>query len=89
LVFVLGADVMAGESPILLVVHDQDDDWQFLSGSVYEPEKGVLVHLSHIVEGHHEIRELRDLPRGWAAERGSGTEAWRRYAWPEEGQTQV
>ena len=41
LVFVLGADVMAGESPILLVVHDQDDDWQFLSGSVYEPERGV------------------------------------------------
>jgi hypothetical protein len=76
--------VMNGETPILLVVHDHEGDWQFLDGSGFEAEKGVLLHLSHIVEGHPEIHELRDLPRGWAAERGSADEPWTRLAWTEE-----
>lgn len=77
-------DVMNGESPILLVVHDREGDWQFLSGGPFESDNGVLIHLSHIVEDHPEIHELRDLPRGWAAERDSVEQPWRRYAWHED-----
>jgi Suppressor of fused protein (SUFU) len=76
-------DVMNGETPILLVAHDQDGEWKFLPGSGFEPEKGVLLHLAHIVEDHPEIHELRDLPRGWAAERTSENDAWERYPLPE------
>jgi hypothetical protein len=77
-------DVMNGDVPILLVVHDDNGDWQFLPGAGVEVENGVLLHLSHIVEAHPEVHELRDLPRGWAAERDSDGDTWRRYAWPNE-----
>jgi hypothetical protein len=74
--------VMNGDEPIMLVVHDDDGDWQFLPEAGIG-EDGVLIHLSHIVEAHPEIHELRDLPRGWGAERTSESDPWARSEWSE------
>jgi hypothetical protein len=71
--------VLAGRRPILLVAHESNGDWQFLDGGVANAADGVAVHLGHIVEAHPALRALADLPRGWAAERSSAADEWKRY----------
>jgi hypothetical protein len=78
----LSGAVHRGELPILLVTHDDAGDWQFLDGGPVSVDDGVAVHISHVFEKHLDLRPLADLPQGWAAERGSVAEEWRRYAWP-------
>jgi hypothetical protein len=78
------AEITRDGMPVLLVAHSEDGDWQFLPGTAIEPDALSLVHLSHIVEEHPEVRELHDLPLGWAAERSSVDEPWKRYAWPDD-----
>ncbi len=69
---------MEGEQPILLVVHDDDGTWQFMPGASVEIDDGVALHLVHIVERHPYIHEIGDLPPGWAAERDTTSDPWRR-----------
>jgi hypothetical protein len=74
--------VMRGDQPILLVVRDSDGDWQFLDGQPVDEAEGVAVHLAHIVDAYPELSGLADLPVGWAAERESADDEWKRYPWP-------
>ena len=68
-----------GAESILLVSHEDDGDWQFLPGTPVDLEDGVAVHLEHIVHRHPEVRELGNLPRGWAAERDGVSDPWKRF----------
>lgn len=70
--------VLDGTLPILLVSHDEDDDWQFLCGTTIAPKDGKLVCLSTIVDLHPALTELADLPEGWQATRSSPDQAWER-----------
>jgi hypothetical protein len=64
--------IMNGESPILLVCHDEDDGgWQFLDGAEVVIKESALVCLHHIVELDPSLVELADLPIGWSANRSS------------------
>jgi hypothetical protein len=76
--------IMRGESPILLVCHDEDDGgWQFLDGAEVVIEASALVCLHHIVELDPSLLELADLPIGWSARRSNADEPWQRID-PEE-----
>jgi hypothetical protein len=79
----LTGSVLRGELPILLVLHNENGDWQFLDGGEVAVD-GVAVHLGHVFEDHPELGLLQDLPAGWAAERSSETAEWERYPWPDE-----
>ena len=79
-------EVLRGEQPILLVVHDHDGSWDFLAGGEFDADSAVAVHLAHIVERHPEIHELASLELGWAAERDSDTGHWRRFRLPNDGE---
>jgi hypothetical protein len=72
------------ELPILLVIHEEDGDWQFLDGGDVDNVEAVAVHIEHVFEKHPDLRLLTDLPKGWAAERNSTAGAWRRYPWQPE-----
>lgn len=71
------------ELPILLVLHEEDGAWQFLDGGTVSDDALVL-HVSHVFDKHPDLLHLTDLPEGWAAERDSETDEWRRYPWQAE-----
>jgi hypothetical protein len=77
----LAAAVHRDELPILLVIHEDDGDWQFLDGGYVDDVDAVAVHIGHVFETHPDLRLLVDLPEGWAAERDSIAGEWRRYPW--------
>lgn len=66
------------ELPILLVLHEEDGAWQFLDGGAVSDD---AVHVRHLFDKHPDLRDLADLPEGWAAERASVSGQWRRYPW--------
>jgi len=55
-------------NPILKVVHDNDGDWQFLTGDQM-PEDGKLVSLEEMVKSDKTLNEIFDLDYGEEAER--------------------
>jgi len=54
--------------PILKVVHDNDGDWQFLTGDQM-PDDGKLVSLEEMVKSDKTLNEVFDLDYGEEAER--------------------
>jgi hypothetical protein len=80
----LSGSVFRGERPILLVLHNEDGDWQFLDGEHVDRDDGFAVHVSHVFAEHPELDLVADLPLGWAAERSSSDNEWERYPWPDE-----
>lgn len=76
--------VMEREQPILLVAHDEADGaWQFIGGP-WQGEDLIVICLEHAVERDPTVRELANLPRGWAAKRGGEGLPWTRYRLPLE-----
>ena len=65
-------------SPITFVSHDFEGDWQFHGDQSPDRVKPKVVSLSCIVELDASIEELHDLPCGWAAERKSPKQKWKR-----------
>ena len=68
-------DLFQGK-PVLTVFHEQDGDWQYLTGGEATPENAQLVHRSHVHAVDPELRELHDLPRGHMATRAAPGEHW-------------
>jgi hypothetical protein len=66
-------------SPITFVSHDFEGEWQFHGDQSPDRVKLQIVCLSCIMEMDVSIEELRDLPRGWAAERKSPKHKWKRF----------
>jgi hypothetical protein len=54
--------------PILKVIHDNDGDWQFLTGDSM-PEDGKLISLKEMVKSDKTLNEVFDLDYGEEAER--------------------
>jgi hypothetical protein len=74
--------VMEDGQPIFLVVHDEDDDWQFLASHEEHADECVLLHLSHVLEWDASLRTLESLPRGWRAWRWKVGDEWVREPTP-------
>jgi hypothetical protein len=70
--------------PVLLVVHDDEDDWQFLCGTTNQPEDGQLVSLGNMVQRDPTLRELADLSAGWYASRQTAGAEWTRQPMEQE-----
>lgn len=70
--------------PILRVIHENDGDWQFLTGDQY-PDDIRLVALSKIVKKDPSLNEVFNLGYGEVAERKSIGERWVREKVSEEG----
>jgi hypothetical protein len=70
--------------PILYVVHDAEEGWQFLTGGKFVVEDSRLVALRVMVELDPTLRQLADLPPGWEAERTDRNQPWRRWEMPYE-----
>lgn len=62
------AGVAYDGSPVTVVIHDEDGEWQFLDGDP-DPAEVTFVHLAHVVDHAPEMAALADLPRGWEAAR--------------------
>jgi hypothetical protein len=80
----LSGSVYRRESPILLVLHNEDGAWQFLDGRNVDTDDGFALHVEHVFDERPELRSVADLPLGWAAERSDVNAAWTRYHWPDE-----
>jgi hypothetical protein len=78
-VFVCG-EIFRDESPVLLVSHETDGDWQFLCGKVHAEDAAQvhLVGLNHLLERDPSLMELRDLVRGSEAGRNALGSVWTR-----------
>ncbi|MBI2392837.1 MAG: hypothetical protein HYV09_24845 [Deltaproteobacteria bacterium] len=64
---------------ILLAVHDEEGDWQFLCGGEHpEGDHPRVVGLNHVTEADPSIREVMDMPPGWLAERTAVGAEWTR-----------
>jgi hypothetical protein len=74
--------VMDRDLPVLLVFHDENGDWEFLSSYEESAEEIVLVHVSHLLEFDPSLQRLADLPAGWKAWRESATAEWIREPTP-------
>jgi predicted adenylyl cyclase CyaB len=69
--------ILAGESSVLLVTHDQEDGaWQFLDGEHVIEDDGVIVRPGEMVQFDPSLEVLADLPRGWHAWRSTPSERW-------------
>ena len=65
-------------SPVLLVSHDKDGDWQFLCGTTNDPREGALVRLGNMLANDNTLAEIADLPEGWTARRTGLGAKWHR-----------
>jgi hypothetical protein len=62
--------VLSGQEPVRIVVHDEDGDWQIICGTTEEAQDAVLVGINHLFELDSELESiLGELP--------IGTQAWR------------
>jgi hypothetical protein len=65
------------KKPILRVVHDDDGDWQFLTGDQM-PDDIRLVCLGEMVKADSTLNDVFNLDYGEAAERSAVGEVWNR-----------
>ena len=82
--------VTNSEYPVLYVSHELDEDgetvWQFLCLVVpFSMEDAQLVRLDTIVNIDNTLREVADLPLGYAATRDFASGPWKRFKDSTEG----
>jgi hypothetical protein len=66
--------------PILNVVHYSDDhSWAFTCGTTDDPDDGLIVHMSHLIDLDPSLTTIADLPPGWLAEREQVGGEWDRW----------
>jgi hypothetical protein len=69
--------VLKTGSPIIYVVHDQDDDWQFLGPeSNVKTEDGVILSLGEMFHFDPTLLEIEDMPCGIEAVRRNVGSEW-------------
>lgn len=68
--------------PVLLVFHDEDGDWQFLSSKEEREDECVLAHIGHLLDSDTSLETVADLPPGWKAWRLSVVDDWVREPTP-------
>ena len=74
---VLACDhVLKQAAPILLVVRDEDDCWQFLCGGEHEDDQCHDIRVGLLASTDASLNEIAGLAAGQYAERGSSSQAW-------------
>jgi hypothetical protein len=70
--------VMKGNSPLLLVSHELDGDWQFMGGEPIDDytKVAMVVSLEQIIKYDKSVLKVSDLPMGYQAIRNSKSEKW-------------
>jgi Domain of unknown function (DUF4262) len=63
-------------SPVLLVSHDEEGDWQFLCGTTSDSADGALVSLGSMLVRDSTLSEVAGMPEGWMAERAHAGAKW-------------
>ena len=82
-------DGKAGDGPLVFVMrdafdgavitsvfHEEDGDWQFLTGPVATRETAQLVHRSHVLALDPTLSQLDDMPQGMWAHRHGPDQPW-------------
>jgi hypothetical protein len=64
--------------PILYVRHDEDDTWQFLTGSEVSTGDLIIVSLIQVFHKDATVNDLYDLPPGYCATRRFIGDRWNR-----------
>ena len=65
---------------VLLVNHDTEGDWQFLTSGPFSADLAMVVGLGEMIAHDGSLEELFDLPRGWEATRTAPGRPWVRCA---------
>ena len=63
-------------SPILVVSHDPDGEWEFLCGTTDKPKDAREILLGEVVDLDERLLEVADLPVGWRALRADPDGPW-------------
>jgi hypothetical protein len=69
--------VLDGSEPVRSVVHDDDEDWQLLCGTV-DADDPKLFHLHHALDRDPSLLEVLDLEPGERADRDEPGDPWER-----------
>jgi len=77
--------ILDGSEPILLVVHDEDDNcWQFIGTTDASVADAKVVCLEEIARLDPTVLEVADLEPGWQAVRDKVGGEWTRSQHPED-----
>jgi hypothetical protein len=68
--------VFAGSSPVLLVVRDEENSWQFLCGGNLVGDACHVVGVGHLLEKDASLGSMASLSVGSYAERHAISESW-------------
>ncbi len=63
-------------APILLVVHDEDGEWQFLTGEMVTEADMMLVSLADVLKRDASLKQVLDIPLGSSATRVKEGSSW-------------
>ncbi|OCY53658.1 hypothetical protein [Acinetobacter pittii] len=66
------------EKPVLLVVRDEDGDWQFLCGNDADDECHY-VGVGHLLDRDNSLEVLVDLEKNTGAERDDANQVWKYF----------
>jgi hypothetical protein len=69
--------IIKDKLPILYVVHEDTDEWQFLGGQDVEEKDIMIVSMQNIIEHDETIRKILHLPLGSEAIRKDKISEWR------------
>lgn len=76
-VTIICCHILEKQVPILYVSHDEDDGmWQFLCGETHEIDDARLVSLKEVFDLDNSVSVLKDMPRGYYAERKTQDDVW-------------
>lgn len=68
--------ILIERKDITQVIHDSDDDWQFLSSDDVNESDALVVSIEQIIDYDNSIKELLNLPRNRIALRSNKNNSW-------------
>lgn len=68
--------IIDGDEDVLLVIHDNEDEWQFLSAEDVSYENMMMVTLKQIIVRDNVIEQVLNLPLGYEASRDRVASKW-------------
>ena len=79
--------VVSGELPVLIVIHDEENDWVIGDGITDASDPtSIISHVRHVVELDPTVEETASLPCGYAAYRSSRFAPWVIESWSYPGE---
>ncbi|CAA0180353.1 hypothetical protein RG384_002140 [Acinetobacter baumannii] len=66
------------EKPVLLVIRDEDEDWQFLCGNDVDDECHYI-GVGHLLDRDNSLEVLVNLEKNTGAKRDDTNQAWKYF----------